>query len=143
MELLIAVKVAVKYKHKEHEAHWDHLHPRIREMMDMLAFLIDAHGFDVDVTSAIRPIIIEGESGVHATGRAIDVVPRMRKGGKRVWTEDMKKLAGMMCRLYRTAKKEKPACIYHDAGSGKHFHLQTPWTRTFKDLDGHLPVSNS
>ena len=96
--------------------------------------------FDVLVTSMLRvPNSITGESNVHATGRALDLIPLRVPGGPDITANKMNALAECLNRLYPRADK-KPLCMWHNVNnSGWHVHIQVPATKDFKDLDGTIP----
>lgn len=121
------------------QRHISYLHPKMMEgPVAMLLDLLNRVHYNVKFTSFIRPAgIIPGESGVHATGRAVDLVPLSRKN-----QFINMKLMTMICYIINQAFPRtdgKQCCMWHNTGSGFHFHIQWPWDKNFKDFDGSVP----
>lgn len=136
METICRIKKGVD------EREWDHLHPKVHQVAETLCYLLDRMGFDPEITSMIRPHA--GDSGVHATGRAVDIVPRVRGTGKSpgiVSTMEMQKIAAAINIIYKR-NDQKLTCIYHNSGTGMHFHLQVAATKDWKDLAGKIEAAH-
>jgi hypothetical protein len=76
---------------------------------------------EVTITSIIRPVdAIKGETGIHALGRAIDVADTFSYNdiGKYVVDYINNK------HVYDIARPKMDCVLYHDSGSGNHYHLQ-------------------
>lgn len=117
------------------------LHPALVRMFYLLAHFINELGFKVEITSMVRPAgQIPGESGVHATGRAIDFVPMETKTSGPVTVREMSEIADVFNR-YFPRDDHKLMFIYHsvDGGNGYHFHIQVPHTQGWIDLKGVVP----
>lgn len=117
------------------------LHPPLIRMFYLLAHFLNEIGFKVEITSMVRPAgTIPGESGVHATGRAIDFIPIETKTSGPVTVREMSEIADVFNR-YFPRDDHKLMFMYHavDGGNGYHFHIQTPITRDFLDLKGVVP----
>lgn len=104
-------------------------------MISEMSMLFQMLQCDAEVTSLLRlPGEIPGDSGVHVTGRAGDVVPKR-------WDRqymDLSKLGPAIEALFNVMhprKDTKPSCLWHD-GTGWHFHLQVPFDQAFTDLKG-------
>lgn len=110
---------------------YDYIHPRLRELFLVCVAILNARGMNPVVTSILRkPGQVPGESGVHATLRALDFVT----GASPIINAE---LAQKINSLFPRSDG-KPTLMWHDVGYGLHFHLQVPWTNNFKDADGDL-----
>lgn len=122
---------------------WQYLHPAVRFIFYFLRQNCEAFGCDLVITSMIRPVgSIPGESGVHATGRALDCVPSPKKdiGGPNTYRvyDFSKKLADLANVVFKRADN-KLSVIFHNTGSGNHFHIQVPYDYAYQDLKGVKP----
>jgi hypothetical protein len=122
---------------------WQYLHPKIYKIFYFLNSCCEEFGCDLVITSMIRPAnTIKGESNVHATGRSIDCVAQAKKpmvGPNPFRIYDFsKKLSELANIIYKRADG-KESVMFHDAGSGNHFHIQVPYDVKYKDLDGRKP----
>ena len=106
-----------------------------------LCHTLNLKGFKVDITSMVRPAgQIPGESGVHATGRAIDCIPVETKESGPVTTREMTELADIFCRLFPRDDGKTPLMWHQVAGGGGyHFHIQCQATSSYRDLAGSVP----
>lgn len=128
-ELLIEIKDGLD------KSQWSCIHPKAKQVLWTVCYLLNELGYDCEVTSMLRPAgSIRGESGVHATGRAIDCAPRPR-GKKPVISSHMQKVANTVNFLY-PRRDNLLTVLWHDVGLGKHFHIQVPWSRQWKDFQG-------
>ena len=123
------------FKTEKQKSEWSKVHPKVRQMINQFAQIFILMQADCEVTSLLRmPNEIAGESGVHATGRAGDIVPK-------AWNHqqiDMSELGPLLEKLSNLLNPRtdgKPSCLWHD-GTGWHFHVQTPSDQNFKDLMG-------
>lgn len=121
---------------------YEMLCPDLHKVMDCLVLMLCHMGYLPIVTSMVREKgKIAGESGVHATGRAIDLNVRHYKEAakKSAPSRNLNKYeADKLCAAINIAFKrsdQKMTAIYHDTGHGRHFHLQVPWSKTYIDLD--------
>lgn len=112
----------IKFKGDVNPDDWNRIHPDVKHVFETLAFLFDRIGYDLEITSMIRPHILD--TGIHAKGRAIDCVPRKTENS-RVFVDPAmcQKICVFLGLLYRRPSTF-PIAIYHDAGTGFHFHLQ-------------------
>lgn len=117
------------------------LHPALIRMFYLLSHFINELGFKVEITSMVRPAnTIPGESGVHATGRALDFVPIETPKSGPVTVREMSEIADVFNRYFPRDDK-KLMFMYHavDGGNGYHFHIQIPQTKDYLDLKGVVP----
>lgn len=140
-------ELTVRFKEGVNPNEWDYLHPRVKVVFETLAILMMRCGLDVEITSMLRkPGTIAGESGVHATGRALDCVPRIKSKDSSKTRLDyrfMQKTADFL-NLVFTRSDQKNTVIWHDVGAhGWHFHLQVQAERSWRDLTGVIPEKNS
>lgn len=97
----------------------------------------------------VRPInTIANESGVHATGRAIDLVPVSTNSNFKEKEADFCKKMNIVaeCVNKMLPRADKMQCvIWHKVpnGGGLHFHLQVPASKEFVDLKGKVPVTDA
>lgn len=89
----------------------DYLHPLLQEMITDLEETFRVEFLN---TSNYRP----GDSGVHGHGRGFDLACTYDPLGKVI--EDYINTEW----LYDPSRPTMKCCMYHDAGSGKHIHLQ-------------------
>ena len=117
----------------------DKLHPGLWRPVQMLMFNIHRLGYMGIITSTIRPKTTD--SGVHATGRAIDIGVRKLDGSRVVFNKYLisvfRKLAYIINVAYPRPDK-KFTVWFHNSGLGWHFHIQMPWDKNFKDLNATL-----
>ena len=119
------------FRAEKQEKEFDYIHPRLRELFRVCVSILNARRLNVTVTSILRePGQISGESGVHATLRAIDFVTNSTP----MINAD---IAAKINALFPRGDG-KPTLMWHDVGYGAHFHLQVPWTQDFKDAAGSL-----
>jgi hypothetical protein len=124
---------------------WNFIHPQVQAMFNYMQWIWNEAGFDLVITSMIRPAgTIKGESGVHATGRALDCVPRRRMDGfMRLDSDEMQDYCQLIESLVEYTFKRadgKRSCIYHNhRGGGWHFHLQWHAGAGWRDLQGVVP----
>jgi len=119
-------------------------------MFYLLCHILNEMGYDVIITSMVRPLkTVNGESGVHATGRAIDCIPMKRSDVKTIQTstaydQEMKIVADCINKML-PRKDGISTIMWHQVagGGGLHFHIQTPWSPTYKDLKGLVPVTDA
>ncbi len=133
--------VTYSFKDPEKSFQFTALHPACIRMFQLLAHFLNEIGFGVMITSMVRPAnLIPGESGVHATGRAIDFVPVATKKSGPVTVLEMKEIAEVFNKYFPRDDK-KDMFMYHsvDGGGGFHFHIQIPQTRDYMDLKGVVP----
>lgn len=115
-----------------------YIHPKLYRPLKMILDIATHFDCEAVITSIIRPKnSISGESNVHATGRAIDLVLKFQK---RFLDQEkfFKKIAYLVCKAYPRADR-KPTCLFHNSGTGWHFHIQWPMTKDYKDFDGFVP----
>lgn len=117
------------------EEEWAYIHPKLKAIYARIQDLAKARQNLVEITSMIRPHTTD--SGVHATGRALDCVPRRQSN--RYCEFDL-------CRsIVEAVNKEFPrkdkfsTALWHDVGLGFHIHLQVPQDPLWKDLLGLIP----
>jgi len=94
------------------------LQPEIWDVFDLLEVLCIDNGTHAKITSTWRPKTTD--SGVHEAGRAIDAVPL-----KALPFDICIKIRDEINQRVKYGDGSKPTCLYHDAGSGYHWHLQT------------------
>jgi hypothetical protein len=114
-----------------------YLHPKVLEIFEAICKALNANDYDVEITSMVRPVgTVKGESGVHATGRALDCVPR----GKKVDDDFMNNLENTINVNY-PRKDGRLTCLWHSVkgGGGYHFHIQVPRDDKYTDLEGFVP----
>lgn len=112
---------------------YQYLHPQAKVIVTLLQQMLAAMGLKTEVTSILRkPDTIKGESGVHATLRAVDIVPR----GNTVIDAKMQTIAKCLNEIFERPDG-KPAVIWH-LGTGYHFHIQVMATRGWIDAKGDL-----
>lgn len=111
------------------------MHSGVRIMVTELAQLLVVMQSDAEVTSILRmPGEIDGDSGVHVTGRAADVV--VKRWNRQY--QDMTKLGPIIESFLNELHPRtdgKPSCLWHE-GTGWHFHLQVAYDPSFTDLMG-------
>lgn len=116
---------------------WFYLHPKVREIFEFCEIMFDKMGLDCLITSMVRPKL--DDSGIHATGRALDFAVRLRPGGRRnLFVADYIKFANLVSLVF-LRKSSLPSMLYHNSGLGWHYHIQTDKTSDFQDLNGVLP----
>lgn len=117
---------------------WPHLHPTCHRAAEVLSLALNSLGYDSEITDMIRP---KGkDSGIHATGRALDMVPRQRANCRhKMDLAQHKKMAGFINFAFRR-RNGLLTCVFHDVGSGYHYHIQTDPTPGWVDLNGSIPV---
>jgi len=121
------------------EEQFELLHPRIPEIVDDLVCILSWLEHDARVTSMVRPAnTITNESGVHSTGRAIDVVHQARKHSPRLEIPDLVLLSKLINLIY-PRKDNFKTCLYHK-GTDWHFHIQVPMDKAYKDINTRVPV---
>lgn len=122
------------------------VHPKCREIYGLANLILHLYGFDSVITSMVRPRgTIMFESGVHATGRAIDFIGQVRANEPNSKRLRLQTMAGKICALVNmiyTRNDSKLTLIYHNAGSGWHFHCQIPWDKNYNDYQGTIPKSH-
>jgi hypothetical protein len=131
--------MSVLFSNLENETEWQSLHPKVKRLATALAAKLLHYDADAIVTSCIRPLgQIPGESGVHATGRAADLVPKFRAVATK---ERQLEVIAEELNLEFPRKDGKKSVVYHkdSDGCGCHFHLQVPWSADYQDLQGHIP----
>lgn len=135
------MELTVTFKPGVNQDEYQYLHPKLRPMIEWLALSLSAMDCDLQITSMLRkPNAILGESNVHATGRAIDLVPRARKTKTNaIHSSDMQKLADTMCIIWRRNDQKRSALWHSMNGGGLHFHLQVQATKDYADLKGEIP----
>lgn len=104
----------------------------------MVTTILNTLGFDVEITSMVRPKgTIPSESGVHATGRALDFVPRVRENSKlQIFESQMLFIADFVNRIFKR-RDQKNVLMWHQINRGGwHFHLQVEYDQNYKDLEG-------
>lgn len=140
----MALQYTFKYPEKSRE--FNYLAPSLQKLFGLCCHVLNHMGYDVIVTSMVRKDqTIKGESGVHATGRALDFVPLKRgdvKEKEADYHTKMKLVAESINKMLQRADG-KQLLIWHDVGHGIHFHLQVPWAKDFKDLDGTIPANDA
>jgi hypothetical protein len=139
------IELQFQFRNPEKAREFDYLHPHLQRLFRLICHILNDMDFDVLVTSMIRPAgTIEGESGVHAVGRAIDFVPLRTPGGPNVSQVKMEAIAECINRLYPRGDK-KPILMWHQVPTGGsiHFHAQVPATKDFVDLKGMIPKYES
>jgi len=120
----------IHFRQKHLEVEFDLAHPNLRKLARELDRWLELKGLDLYVTSIFREAgTIKGESGVHATLRALDGIP----DGKDWNAEEMSDLAEFMNNSY-PRKDGKPSVLWHShRGGGLHFHLQVEWISNFNE----------
>jgi hypothetical protein len=136
------IELEVHFKQGLDTREWDVLHPQVYEVFELLSLILVRMGYYVEITSLLRKKT--SDSGVHETGRALDCVPRVTKDtrARAAHERDMQIVANLMNLVYRR-NDQKKTVIYHDSGTGKHFHIQVPQTKGWVDLKGYLPQRSS
>lgn len=133
--------IQYKFKDPSKEYQYKYLHPKVREDFELLCHILNKRGYAVVITSMVRPKdTIPGESGVHATGRALDCVPiATRKSGPMSFN-DMSDIAYFMTKAYPRMDDKAPV-IWHEVpgGNGYHFHIQAEYGADYRDLRGDTP----
>lgn len=125
-------EIALTFKEGLNKDEYLYLHPRTKEGVELLAVMLSHMGLVPEITSILRPPgSIAGESGVHATLRACDVVGRGNVDHKQ-----MQVLADALNVIFARADRY-PFCLYHD-GTGWHFHIQAMKTPGWIDAKGYL-----
>lgn len=121
---------------------WSYLHPETRKIAVLLSQTLEAVNYGARITSMIRPKdTIPGESGVHSTGRAIDIVPIVA-GGEVYRFSVYELITEYFNRLFPRIDGHETV-IWHDKGSGYHFHIQVPWSQDYTDLKGYVPAEDA
>lgn len=119
---------------------WEHLHPKVKSIYEVLFIIFDQMGYELEVTSMLRRAnTIPGESNVHATGRALDCVPRRKKWTERIIRADEYKIVSSFINFLYPRKDNKSTCLWHDRGLGFHYHVQVPFDPKYLDLLGAIP----
>lgn len=144
------LNVSYQFRNPEKSREFDYLAPSLQKMFMLLCHILNAMSYDVIITSMIRkPDTIDGESGVHATGRALDCVPLKRSDVKQLETsadydQKMKIVADCINKML-PRQDERSTVIWHQfpGGGGLHFHIQVPYDSKFKDLKGSIPATDS
>lgn len=114
-----------------------YIHPELHTMMGILSQILERRGFKLEITSMVRKKTTD--SGIHETGRAVDCVARKWTSPKNALPEgEGHKITAFMIYLFHRKSGYK-SCIYHDAGTGFHFHLQCDATPGWVDLKGGIP----
>lgn len=118
---------------------WDRLHPDVRYVFETLAFIHERMGFDLEITSMIRPHT--NDTGIHEKGRAIDCMWRETPQSRFKMTPDRIALITKFINSIFARPSNFPALLYHDVGMGIHYHLQvdaknlyTPFSTPWVDL---------
>lgn len=133
--------IAYAFRNPEKSYQFSALHPACIRMFQLVAGLLNEMGFDVMITSMVRPAnTVPGESGVHATGRAIDFVPVENHNSGPVTVREMTEITDFLNRRFQR-DDGKLMFLYHsvDGGGGYHFHIQIQSTKDYTDLKGIVP----
>jgi hypothetical protein len=138
------------FRNPEKARQYDYLAPSLQKMFCLLCHILNDMGYDIIVTSMVRPVsTIANESGVHATGRAIDCVPIKRANVKSVessadYDQKMKIVAECINRML-PREDLKHTVVWHQVigGGGLHFHVQVPASKDYKDLAGVIPSTDA
>lgn len=140
------IDLRYEFRNPERAREFQYLHPHLRRLFMLVCHILNDMEFDVLITSMIRPAdTISAESGVHATGRAIDCVPMARSKMQFDKLDlQMKLLCECLNKMY-PRKDSKPLIMWHEVkgGGGLHLHVQVPWTADFKDLTGKIPDTDA
>jgi hypothetical protein len=126
------------FRNPEKSAQLQLLHPKCYGIFTVCVEIINAWGYAVEITSMIRPKdTVKGESGVHATGRAIDFIPVPRSKYQTMIDEEIKLLVDFVNKAFHRMDG-KMTLMWHSVvgGGGKHFHLQVQATSDYKDRAG-------
>lgn len=119
------------FRSEKQKTEFDYVHPRLRELFYVCVYILNARKLEPVMTSILRmPGQIPGESGVHATLRALDFVT---SAAPTINADIAQKINALFPRA-----DNKPTLMWHDVGYGLHFHLQVPWTTDFPDAAGTL-----
>jgi hypothetical protein len=150
------IDVTYTFRNPENSRQFNYLAPSLQKMFYLLCHILNDMQYDVIITSMVRPpdTVKDSngnvtESGVHATGRALDCVPMKRSNVKSVQTsvaydQEMKIVADCVNKML-PRQDGKSTLIWHqvNGGGGLHFHIQVPWGPLFKDLKGVVPSTDA
>lgn len=128
--------IAYSFKDVDKSHQYWVLHPKVRDVFEVICKILNFNGFQVEITSMVRPPdTIQGESGVHATGRAIDLIPK----GQPISESFMRDIESAI-NLSFPRKDKKNTCLWHSVpgGGGFHFHLQVAYDQSYTDLKGFV-----
>lgn len=133
------MEVTVKFKQGVNPEEWNHLHPELHSMFETLAMIFAKCGYNLEITSMLRKKTVD--SGIHETGRALDCMYRPTPQSKFVMSRDQAhKVEAFMNFIFRRPSTFR-SCLFHDAGTGFHYHLQCDPTPGWVDLKGEIPKS--
>lgn len=107
----------IEYKHDYLEHELNKVHPELKNVLRAFQSI----SLDFEKVPVITSIFRE-DSGVHKAGRAIDI--RDQHGGSFVYTEEERLALVNYINAVYTRSDNKKTCLWHDAGTGFHFHLQ-------------------
>lgn len=144
------LNVSYQFRNPAKSREFDYLAPNLQKMFYLLCHILNDMSYDVIITSMLRlPDTIDGESGVHSTGRAIDCIPLRRSDVNIVETSQdydtkMKIVADCINKMLPRADG-KSTIIWHQfpGGNGLHFHTQVPYNVNYKDLKGIIPLTDA
>lgn len=113
------------------------LHPKLISIYgELAATALRRHGVIPTITSMLRPKTTD--SGVHEGGRALDCSRHQyTRSGKiaRSIPEDKIQALVSYINIMFPRSDGKDTCIYHDTGSGDHFHIQTGFDKLFETYE--------
>lgn len=137
--MILHIEVPIRFKEGQpdcSEEMFEYIHPEIHHMVVIVALIAHFTGHILEVTSMVRPHTPDQK--IHHTGRALDAVFRPVNAKFKFYTDFAGKIAAIICGTFRRPTT-RPSCIYHNAGSGWHFHFQCDPGPGWVDLDGKLP----
>jgi len=122
----------ISFKKEVVKSDLEELSPATLLIFSALCLYARRRGFPIVVTS-IKSDLVEGRvSTTHATYRAIDV---SSKGWTKAHCKAVEEMLNINFKTIGAITKlgEIKACVWHDAGSGPHFHCQSRPLEEIKD----------
>lgn len=143
------LNITYTFRNPDKAREFNYLAPSLQKLFYLVSHVLNSMNYDVVVTSMVRLNgTIRNESGVHATGRAIDCIPVSQNPNFKEKEADFHKKMQIVaqCINQMLPRQDGKECvIWHEVpgGGGLHFHIQVPWSKDYKDLAGKIPDTDA
>ena len=112
----------MRFKTEREKIEFQNAPPLLRKICLEFAEIAKEMGIEPVVTRVRQPV--EGSSGVHEAGRAVDIRDEYAKGEFLFVHEQRERIVNLLNLRY-SRKDKKPTCLWHSfKGAPHHFHIQ-------------------